>query len=276
MQDAISIKQAVKEKYSQIALENKQGCCGDSQCCDEVSFVGEKYDTLKGYNPDADLGLGCGLPTQYAKLKEGDTVLDLGSGAGNDCFIARSIVGESGKLIGVDMAEPMIELAKKNAANMGYDNMDFRLGEIEDLPVADNKVDVVVSNCVLNLVPDKEKAYAETYRVLKPGGHFSISDVVIQGELPAGLQEQAELYVGCVAGAIDKDTYLDIIKKAGFEAIEIQKLRRISLPEDLLAQFELSSEQIEQAKNVGIFSLTVFAKKPVSVEDGCCEPGCCG
>ena len=275
MQDSLSIKQAVKEKYSQIALENADGCCGDSSCCgDEVSFIGEDYKKLDGYNSDADLGLGCGLPTEYARLQEGQTVLDLGSGAGNDCFIARSVVGETGKVLGVDMAEPMIDLARKNASKMGYSNMEFRLGEIEDLPFADNLADVVVSNCVLNLVPNKQKAFSETFRVLKPGGHFSISDVVIQGKLPEGLQEQAELYVGCVAGAMDKDEYLQIVRNTGFENIEIQKLRPIQLPENLLEKFGLSQEQISQTKDLGIYSLSLFAQKP-KAED-CCEPGCCG
>lgn len=274
MQNSDSIKQAVKEKYSQIALNNPEGCCGDTGCGDGISFIGEKYGTLDGYNESADLGLGCGLPTEYARLQEGQTVLDLGSGAGNDCFIARSVVGETGSVLGVDMSEPMIDLAKKNATKMGYGNMEFRLGEIEDLPFADNLVDVIVSNCVLNLVPNKQKAFSETFRVLKPGGHFSISDVVIQGTLPEGLQEQAELYVGCVAGAMDKDEYLKVVKDTGFEGIEVQKLRRIQLPEGLLEQFDLSEEQLSQAKDLGIYSLTLFAKKPA--DEDCCEPSCCG
>ncbi len=261
MQDPIDIKQTVKEKYSEIALQQGEGCCGDSSRSGEtIEFIGENYDKLAGYNPAADLGLGCGLPTQYAKLAEGQTVLDLGSGAGNDCFIARSIVGETGKVIGVDMSEPMVALAKKNASTMGFDNMDFRLGEIEDLPLADNQVDVVVSNCVLNLVPNKQKAFAETFRVLKPGGHFSISDVVIQGKLPKGLQEKAELYVGCVSGAIDKDDYLQIIKDAGFEQIQVQKIRKIELPEAVLTQY-LDADEIAQAREIGIFSITVYGKK---------------
>lgn len=275
MKNAESIKQTVKEKYSQIALE-QGGCCGDTAscgCAEEISFIGEDYEQLEGYNSEADLGLGCGLPTQYAHIKAGDTVLDLGSGAGNDCFVARSLTGEQGRVIGVDMAEPMIELARQNAAKLGYTNMEFRLGEIEDLPLDDDSVDVVVSNCVLNLVPDKPKAFAETFRVLRPGGHFSISDVVVQGELPQNLKEKAELYVGCVAGAIDKDTYLEMVKASGFTEVQVQKLRKIELPEEVLAHF-LDEAEIAQSKEVGIFSMTLYGKKPE--QQNCCEPDCCG
>ncbi len=274
------LKQIVKSRYAEIALQSKQqnetSCCGASGgCTNDTAVMAEDYSQLTGYVADADLGLGCGLPTEYAQIKKGETVLDLGSGAGNDCFVARSIVGETGKVIGVDMTEVMIEKAKRNAQKLGYDNVEFRLGEIEDLPLASNRVDVVVSNCVLNLVPDKEKAFAETFRVLKPGGHFSISDIVLSGQLPEGLQQDAAMYAGCVSGAIQREEYLDIVRKAGFVNIQVQKQRRITLPDDILLQY-LSPEDLESFKDsgTGIFSVTVYAEKP---EPTCCTPGsgCC-
>ncbi len=274
------LKQIVKSRYAEIALQSKQqnetSCCGASGgCTNDTAVMAEDYSQLTGYVADADLGLGCGLPTEYAQIKKGETVLDLGSGAGNDCFVARSIVGETGKVIGVDMTEVMIEKAKRNAQKLGYDNVEFRLGEIEDLPLASNRVDVVVSNCVLNLVPDKEKAFAETFRVLKPGGHFSISDIVLSGQLPEGLQQDAAMYAGCVSGAIQREEYLDIVRKAGFVNIQVQKQRRITLPDDILLQY-LSPEDLESFKDsgTGIFSVTVYAEKP---QPNCCTPGsgCC-
>jgi arsenite methyltransferase len=277
MKTAEDIKNTVKEKYAEIADQSKEhnetSCCGATGC-GSFTIMSEDYSNLSGYVAEADLGLGCGLPTQYAHIKEGDTVLDLGSGAGNDCFVARSLVGESGKVIGVDMTEKMIDKARQNAQQLGYPNVEFRLGEIEDLPLASNRVDVVVSNCVLNLVLDKENAFRETYRVLKPGGHFSISDVVLVGELPLGLQKDATMYAGCVSGAIQKEEYLDIIQQVGFTNIQVQKQRLITLPDELLANY-LSAEEIEQFKNsgTGIFSVTVYAEKPTS---GCTPgSGCC-
>jgi SAM-dependent methyltransferase len=274
------LKQIVKSKYAEIALQSKEqnetSCCGASGgCSNDTAVMAEDYAQLPGYVAEADLGLGCGLPTEYAHIKEGDTVLDLGSGAGNDCFVARSIVGESGKVIGVDMTEVMIQKARQNAVKLGYGNVEFRLGEIEDLPLAGNRVDVVVSNCVLNLVPNKEKAFAETYRVLKPGGHFSISDIVLSGQLPEGLQQDAAMYAGCVSGAIGQEDYLDMIGKAGFVSIQVQKRRRITLPDEILLGY-LSPEDLESFKRggTGIFSVTVYAEKP---EPTCCTPGsgCC-
>jgi arsenite methyltransferase len=275
------LKQLVKEKYGEIALQNKEqnasSCCGATSGCSTVDYsvFAEDYSQLAGYSAEADLGLGCGLPTAFAHIRPGDTVLDLGSGAGNDCFVARSVVGEAGKVIGVDMTETMIQKAKANAEKLGFTNVEFRLGEIEDLPLASNRVDVVVSNCVLNLVPDKRKAFAETFRVLKPGGHFSISDVVLAGELPEGLRKDAEMYAGCVSGAIQKEDYLQIIRETGFRNVQVQKEREISLPSEILAQY-LSPAQIAafSASGTGIFSVTVYAEKPASP---CCAPGsgCC-
>ena len=280
MKTAEELKQIVKEKYSEIALQSKEqnetSCCGATGCCaTDITIMAEDYTHLPGYELDADLGLGCGLPTAYAQLKEGDTVLDLGSGAGNDCFVARSVVGDSGKVIGVDMTEAMIDKAKVNARKLGFANVEFRLGEIEDLPLAANRVDVVVSNCVLNLVPNKSQAFKETFRVLKPQGHFSISDVVLAGALPAGLQKAAEMYAGCVSGAIQQEEYLTIIEQTGFINIRVQKKRLITLPDELLANY-LSVEELEsyKASGTGIYSITVYAEKPIS---NCCAPntGCC-
>jgi len=262
------IKQSVKDKYAEISRSSDQAsCCGPSECCSTDSNVdytifSDDYSNLKGYNPDADLGLGCGLPTEFAKMKPGDTVVDLGSGAGNDAFVARQVVGESGKVIGLDMTEAMIQKSTLNAIKLGFDNVDFVLGDIEEMPLDGSIADVVVSNCVLNLVPDKEKAFAETYRILKNGGHFSISDVVIAGDLPDAIKEDAEMYAGCVAGAIDKDEYLDIVKNTGFENITVQKMKEIQLPDEMLLNY-LSEEELKSFKNsdTGIYSITVYAEK---------------
>ena len=272
MTSSINIKQTVKEKYSEIALGTQgEGCCGPSSyCCGSsnlinFSMIGDEYKNVDGYVSEADLGLGCGLPTEYAGIKKGDTVVDLGSGAGNDVFIARSIVGEEGKVIGIDMTEEMIKKANDNNKKLGYKNVEFRLGDIEDIPIAENIADVVVSNCVLNLVPDKVKAFSEVYRILKPGAHFCISDVVIQGELTDELKKSAELYAGCVSGALQQNEYLKIINDAGFNDIEIKKTKKIELPEDLLALY-LSEKRIkEYKKNLkGIFSITVVGIKKIN------------
>jgi len=264
MDSLINVKQTVKEKYSEIAIGTQQGCCGPTSfCCSSsglinFSMIGDEYNNVDGHVADADLGLGCGLPTEYAGIKKGDTVVDLGSGAGNDVFIARSIVGNEGKVIGIDMTEAMIEKANRNNKKLGFKNVEFRLGDIEEIPITDNAADVVVSNCVLNLVPDKVKAFSEIYRILKPGAHFCISDVVIQGELNEELKKSAELYAGCVAGALQQTEYLKIISDAGFSNIEIKKSKIIELPEDLLSLY-LSGKGVEEYKNnlKGIFSITV-------------------
>lgn len=294
---ADELKQAVKEKYSQISEQsseyNASSCCGAGESSDEVyNIMTDDYSEIEGYNPDADLGLGCGLPTQFAKIKPGDTVIDLGSGAGNDCFVARHETGDEGKVIGIDFAEPMIAKARKNADKLGFNNVEFRYGDIEDMPVSDNVADVIVSNCVLNLVPNKPKVFCEILRTLKPGGHFSISDIVLVGNLPDVLREDAEMYAGCVAGAIQKDKYMGHIKDLGFENITIQKEKTITIPDDILAKY-LSAKEMNEFKNgdTGIYSITVFAQKPGGesedhlgkqeiemIEDGpVCKPGsgCC-
>jgi arsenite methyltransferase len=278
MKNSEELKDIVKEKYGAIAEQSKEqnetSCCGVGSSCGEVDYTifSDDYSNLEGYNKDADLGLGCGLPTEFAKMKAGDTVLDLGSGAGNDAFVARREVGESGKVIGLDMTEAMIAKARVNADKIGFNNVEFRLGDIEEMPIGGESIDVVVSNCVMNLVPDKDRAFQETFRVLKQNGHFSISDVVIKGELPEGLKNDAEMYAGCVSGAIEKDEYLATIKRAGFKDIQVQKEKAIQIPDETLKQY-LSDAEITRMKNgeFGIFSITVFAEKP------CCEPGagCC-
>jgi ubiquinone/menaquinone biosynthesis C-methylase UbiE len=272
------LKELVKEKYSQIAnqerTDNLSSCCGaTSSCCsDEVySIMADDYSKLDGYNPDADLGLGCGIPTEFAKMKEGDTVVDLGSGAGNDAFVARRIVGEKGKVIGVDFSEAMLQKARTNAEKLNLNNVEFRLGDIDNLPIGSKRADVILSNCVLNLVPDKVKVFSEIYRVLKAGGHFSISDIVLEGALPDKLKKAAEFYAGCVSGAIQKNIYLSLIKNAGFANLTIQKEKQIHIPDDILLEY-LSNEELDQFKksSVGIYSVTVYAEKP------CCDPntGC--
>lgn len=280
-----AIKELVREKYTAIANQSKDqnasSCCGATGCCggdDVYNIMADDYSKLEGYNPDADLGLGCGLPTEFAKINKGDTVIDLGSGAGNDAFVARKLTGETGKVIGIDFTEAMIARARDNAEKLGLNNVEFRQGDIEDMPVTSNKADVIVSNCVLNLVPNKHKVFSEVYRVLKPGGHFSISDIVLEGELPAKWKEVAELYAGCVSGAIQRSEYLQIIKEAGFTNITLQKDKTIHIPDEILAAY-LSAEEIEEYKKgtTKITSITVYAEKPAKDERNCCEPGsgCC-
>jgi arsenite methyltransferase len=269
MKKGEEIKEMVKEKYGAIASQSKQqnqsSCCGSTCGCSSVEFtvMAEDYSKLSGYVPDADLALGCGLPTEFAQIKPGDTVVDLGSGAGNDCFVARSIAGEKGRVIGIDMTDEMIARARSNAARLGFSNVEFRLGDIEKMPVEDNTADVVVSNCVMNLVPDKKKAFAETFRIVKPGGHFSISDIVLQGDLPEAVRNEAALYAGCISGAVQKDEYLRTIEEAGFVNVTVQKERVIDVPNEILIRY-LTLEQLRDLKRrrVGIFSVTVYAEKP--------------
>jgi SAM-dependent methyltransferase len=275
------LKEIVRKKYSEIALQDKEtnmsSCCGAGGCSTEVyNIMSDDYTTLEGYNADADLGLGCGLPTQFARIKKGDVVVDLGSGAGNDCFIARHETGETGKVIGIDFTPAMVDKARANAEVRGFNNVEFRQGDIEHMPISANVADVIVSNCVLNLVPNKNGVFQEIYRVLKPGGHFSISDVVLIGALPDGLRKDAEMYAGCVAGAIQKQVYMELIDANGFENAIIQKEKAIVIPDDILKNY-LSPDEIISFKtgDTGIFSITVFAQKPN--EQNKCTPGggCC-
>ena len=281
MSNETTLKQLVKEKYSEIAEQSKEqnasSCCGSGCCSTDVyNIMADDYTRLQGYNADADLGLGCGLPTEFAKIEEGNTVIDLGSGAGNDAFIARSIIGEKGKVIGIDFTEKMIEKARTNAEKLNYNNVEFRLGDIEQMPVSANVADVVVSNCVLNLVPNKQNVFKEIYRMLKPGAHFSISDIVLEGALPDKLKQAAEMYAGCVSGAIQKNSYLELIQLAGFINIIVQKEKSILLPDDVLLNY-FTKEEIASFRNsnTGIYSITVYAEKPATENKTCCGPDCC-
>lgn len=285
MNNETQIKELVKEKYAAIAEQNQTqnatSCCGATSSCsgDEVyNIMSDDYTKLEGYNADADLGLGCGLPTEFAKIKAGDTVIDLGSGAGNDAFIARKIAGETGKVIGIDFTEAMISKARANAEKLGFNNVEFRLGDIDDMPVTSNYADVIVSNCVLNLVPNKHKVISEIFRVLKPGAHFSISDIVLEGHLPSKWRDIAELYAGCVSGAIQKAVYLEMIEAAGFKNVVLQKEKEIIIPVEILKNY-LSDAEIAQYKagNTRITSITVYAEKPAKDDLNSCEPGsgCC-
>lgn len=281
MQTEQQLKDIVRQKYSEIALQDKEtnetSCCGSTCCTTEVyNIMSDDYTALNGYASDADLGLGCGLPTQFANIKQGDTVIDLGSGAGNDCFIARAEAGESGKIIGIDFTPAMISKARTNAEKLGCNNVEFRQGDIEQIPVTANTADIVVSNCVLNLVPNKNAVIKDIFRVLKPGGHFSISDVVLKGYLPEGLQQAAEMYAGCVSGAIQKENYLKLIQDNCFINIIVQKEKAIIIPDDILRNY-LNEGELQQFKEggTGIFSITVYAEKPMEVNASCSGPNCC-
>lgn len=263
------LKLLVRDKYGHIArqslLHQNTSCCETASCCGDIPIrmIGDEYVGIEGHNPQADMGLGCGLPTKHAVISEGDSVLDMGSGAGNDCFIARSIVGPLGWVTGLDFTPDMIEKARANNIAMGYSNVEFIQGDIESMPLADNRYNVVLSNCVLNLVPNKERAFSQIMRVLKPGGHFCISDVVTSGNLPENLRQDAELYVGCVAGAVDLQFYLQIIEQQGFVNIIIHSKKVIEIPYQLLDPL-LSMENIEHFRNgsIGLFSITVSGEKP--------------
>jgi len=262
------LKLLVQEKYGEIASQSKEtnqsSCCGGTSCCGDSTYTifSDDYTMLKGYNADADLGLGCGLPTEFARISEGDHVLDLGSGAGNDCFVARAITGETGKVTGLDFTDAMLEKARKNLEKTSFTNVDFVKGDIEEMPLPENTFDVVISNCVLNLVPDKEKAFSGIFRVLKPGSHFCISDVVLDGDLPEGLIKEAELYAGCVSGAIQRKQYLSIIEEKGFSDIKVEKNKAFTIPDDILSSY-LSEQEMKEYKTseTGIFSITVTANK---------------
>lgn len=286
------LKHEVRDRYARIAnqgkAENAASCCGATDVSNKVyNIMMDDYSGTSGYMPDADLGLGCGLPTQFARIRKGDVVIDLGSGAGNDCFVARHETGPEGKVIGIDFTPEMIRKARTNAEKLGYHNVEFREGDIDEMPVNDQVADVVVSNCVLNLVPDKQKVIGEIFRVLKPGGHFSISDIVLVGELPEAIRQDAEMYAGCVAGAIQKDTYLGHIRDAGFENMTLQKEKPIVIPDDILEKY-LTADEIEafHQGNTGIFSISVYAEKPgkpeykdaratQSAAEPCTGSGCC-
>lgn len=274
------LKELVQSKYSEIALQSKDtnvsSCCGSGCCTTDVeNIMTDDYSKIEGYQSEADLGLGCGLPTEFAGIKKGDVVIDLGSGAGNDCFIARHETGEGGKVIGIDFTSAMIEKARINNSKLGFNNVEFRQGDIETMPVTDEEADVVISNCVLNLVPNKKAVFNEIYRVLKPGGHFSISDIVLVGDLPEAIQLAAEMYAGCVSGAVQKSEYLKAIENAGFKNISIKKEKPIFIPKEILMAY-LSEDEAENfnSSDLGIFSITVYAEKQLK-KSQCCDDTCC-
>ena len=259
------IKAAVREKYAALASTSEDGSRGPACCGDlEVSMIGDEYTGVEGYVAEADLGLGCGLPTEVANLQAGDVVLDLGAGAGLDAFVARQIVGEAGRVLGVDMTPEMVEKARANAQRLGYDNVAFLLGEIEALPVDGSTVDVVISNCVLNLVPDKDQAFREMYRVLRAGGHFCVSDVVATGSIPPALRRSAELYAGCVAGVIEQEAYLAKLQAAGFTDVRIVRQKPINLPDEVLLDV-LSPGDVTRFRRSGVAlrSVTVYGERAV-------------
>lgn len=295
MKKEIELKNIVKDRYAKIAeqdqAQNASSCCGATESSNKIyNIMMDDYSDTKGYNEHADLGLGCGLPTSFAQIKKGDTVIDLGSGAGNDCFVARHETGAEGKVIGIDFTPAMIQKARTNVEKMGYNNVEFREGDIDNMPINDEIADVIVSNCVLNLVPDKQKVISEIFRVLKPGGHFSIADIVLVGNLPEALKQDAEMYAGCVAGAVQKTDYLKAIKDQGFQSISLQKEKPITIPEDILEKYLSESELLQFNKSgIGIFSITVYGEKPKGnqhkpkiklselQDSASCEPnsGCC-
>lgn len=265
---AEELKLIVKEKYGEIASQsksqNQSSCCGSTCGCNDSTYTvfNEEYSTFEGYNPDADLGLGCGVPTEFADIKPGDSVLDLGSGAGNDCFVARALTGDKGKVTGLDFTDAMLSKARENAAKLNYQNIEFIKGDIEEMPLPRDSFDVIISNCVLNLVPDKHKAFHGIFKVLKPGGHFCISDVVLNGELPEPLKNEAVMYAGCVSGAQQKEEYIGTIREAGFKNIKIHKEKEIILPDEILLNYMDRSELLKyRASKQGIFSITVTAVK---------------
>ena len=246
-----NIKTEVQKHYAAIAAQsNGCGCGSSSSCCSSDAVAVSELIDYGALNDQvvegANLGLGCGVPTVYAGIRPGDTVLDLGSGAGVDVFLAAQAVGPDGRVIGVDMTPEMIARAWANAVKGDYRNVEFRLGDIEALPVESNSVDVVLSNCVINLAPDKRRVFAEMYRVLKPGGRFSISDIVTYGDVPESIRKDVELWAGCIAGALDRDVYLHIIREAGFENVKVDK----SVEYDAL-----------QGKDYGMASITVEGHK---------------
>lgn len=223
MKEEKEIKQFVKKRYGEIA--SKGSCCSPSCCSIDMlelaKAIGYSVEEIKSIPSEAVMGLGCGNPTALAELKEGETVLDLGSGGGVDVFLAAKKVGANGHVIGVDMTEEMVRKARETANRYEYENVEFRIGEIENLPVEDNSVDVIISNCVVNLAPDKLAVYEEAFRVLKPGSRILISDLVTKGEIPEDIRRSFEAWAGCIAGALERQEYLDTIKKAGFRNVNV-------------------------------------------------------
>ena len=270
------IRKAVRERYARSAKQGSSCCAPASSCCGSAGVaqknsesIGYSEAELKAIPEGADLGLGCGNPVALASLREGEVVLDLGSGAGIDCFLAAERVGEDGRVIGIDMTTEMLERARENASKGNYENVEFRLGEIENLPVADNSVDVVISNCVINLSPDKGRVFKEAFRALKPGGRLMVSDIVLLKELPDSIRMSIEAYVHCLAGALIKDEYIGAIKLAGFQEIRvideasypIDRLVSDPVVKEFIANLKLSSEEVKDAAG-SVVSAKVWGVKP--------------
>jgi len=268
------LRATVREKYASVARGDGLSCCGADGCGSEIDMIGEAYEGTDGYVADADLKLGCGVPVEHAGLAPGQTVLDLGAGAGLDAFVARRIVGDEGEILGVDFTPEMVEKARRNARALGYGNVRFEHGDIESLPFADASVDVVISNCVLNLVPDKGQAFREMRRVLRPGGWFCISDVVHDGDLPEAVRASAELHAGCVAGAMALEEYVGLLNASGFEDVEVVTSTPITLPDGLgadVAEAVLRSVTVRGfASEAGEAGLSIY--EPAM----CCSSGVCG
>jgi arsenite methyltransferase len=283
---AEDLKKNVSEFYGSIARDPEaSGCgCGPAACCgvSPGESMSESYAGKEGYVADADLGLGCGIPDAYADLQPGQTVLDLGSGAGNDAFVARAAVGETGKVIGVDMTPDMLSRARANAAARGFDNVEFRLGEIEHLPVTSATVDRILSNCVLNLVPDKEAAHREMFRVLKPGGRFSVSDIAMEGAVSPEIRQAASLYVGCISGAVTRTEMTRSLEAAGFSDVQMAKEVVYPLDKQMIKDFLPAGADADALlANVQVYKVTVTGVKPdkakaASPEGACCGSACCG
>lgn len=269
------IKKEVRKGYAKIAKKEKSCCAPVPSCCESADpakdiskNIGYTEEELKSVPEGADFGLGCGNPTALASLREGETVLDLGSGPGLDCFLAANKVGKDGRVIGVDMTPEMIEKARENAKKGDYENVEFRLGEIENLPVADNSIDVIISNCVINLAPDKRRVYKEVFRVLKPGGRFMVSDVVLLKELPDFIKNSVEAYIGCLSGALMKEEYLDAIKDADFQEPRIvdEKFFPLELMANdptakaIINELNISEEDLKSLSH-SVISITVEGKK---------------
>ena len=270
------IKKVVRERYAKIVKQESSCCgtiessCGSSNSAHKISKrIGYSDEELKAVPEDSNLGLGCGNPVAFASLGEGEVVLDLGSGAGFDCFLAANKVGKNGRVIGVDMTPEMIEKARENAEKGNYENVEFRLGEIENLPVADNSVDVVISNCVIVLSPDKRKVFSEAFRVLKPGGRLLISDIVLLSQLPNFIKNSIEAYIGCVSGAISKNEYLREIRAAGFHDVKIinetsfaiEHITSSQTVSSIIDKFKIPPEKVKEIAS-SVLSLRVLGLKP--------------
>lgn len=265
-------KNGLRQRFTEIVYQSEEFAeeeCGcGSGCGCQTSSETDAYTNEPGYHPYADLGLGTGMPTRHAGIKEGDTVVDLGSGAGIDCFLARELAGITGKVIGVDMTEKMVEKARKNSETAGYNNVEFRLGEIENLPVSDKTAQVVIGNGVMSLTPDKEKAFSEVYRILKHHGQLCISDIMVRGNMPKEMRMEADLFMGCLAGSLQVGEYLKMLEKAGFEEISVKDEKKLELPDAMLHYYLPPDEALEYREgSLGVYSITLSAEKP------CCHAG---